>query len=255
MTPSRLSRGRSMAVCLLAVLAWPGVLPSRVAAQSALDRIDRLVEDGRVSEARGRLLDWWEGEWDDASRRDREQALWIRGRLTLEPVEASAIYRRMVVEHPVGAFTDRVLARLGTLAAIEGDTLAAHRWYQILQRDFPTSPPAARAERWLDGNDEAVDRARDRGAPPARPVVSAARGDWTVQFGAFAGRERAEGFADDLRDAGFEIRVVQVEGSDLWRVRSGRFPDDGDARDLYDRVRAAGFDAAIVPGAGTERGR
>jgi cell division septation protein DedD len=84
--------------------------------------------------------------------------------------------------------------------------------------------------------------------------VPASRGDWTVQLGAFAARGRADGFADRLRDAGFEVRVVQVEGSDLWRVRSGRFPDDGDARDLYDRVRAAGFDAAIVPGASTERG-
>lgn len=272
----RLFRGLPVAVLSvgLALAAAPGVTPSAAALSAQeLEGIDRRINDGRTAEARQMLLAWWDGSWSEASRSEREQGLWLRGRLTLDPGEASTSFRRMVTEYPVGRWTDQALYRLGTLASVSGDTLSASRWFTILERDFRRTTAASRARDWLAGAGEAVQRARAMPRPPPQPAPAAeqrsaadsqrsgdtrpsadsrSQGDWTIQLGAFAARGRASTFADDIRDAGFPPRVVQVEGSDLWRVRVGRFPDDADARALYDRIRDAGFDAAIVPGADQE---
>lgn len=221
-----------------------------------LEDIDRRIVDGRTAEARELLLDWWDAGWDDAPRADRERALWLRGRLTLDPGEAASSFRRMVTEFPVGRWTDGALYRLGSLSAASGDTVSATRWFAILQRDFPRTTPAASAAAWLAGERASFDRVRPAPSSPTPsppPATSAATGDWTIQLGAFAARGRAIGFAEDVRAAGFSSRVVQLEDSALWRVRVGRFADDDDARALYDRIRDAGFDAAIVPGARQER--
>ncbi|MDT8368242.1 MAG: SPOR domain-containing protein [Longimicrobiales bacterium] len=228
-----------------------------------LDEVERLVDDGRVTDAREELLAWWEASWSDARRAEREHALWLRGRLTLDPAQASADFRRLIAEHPIGRFTDAALGRLGSLSAVAGDTLAAIRWYDLLDRDFPGSEAAERSRRWRSLNAEAITRARTRRAedpgsgrsskaedasPTPEPV-----GEWTVQLGAFGERRRAENFAEQLRGDGYDVRVVRVEGSDLWRVRSGRFLDDEAARPLYDRMREAGYEGAIVKDADSER--
>lgn len=221
-----------------------------------LEDVDRRIVDGRTAEARELLLDWWDAGWDDAPRADRERALWIRGRLTLDPGEAASSFRRMVTEFPVGRWTDGALYRLGSLSAASGDTVSATRWFTILQRDFPGTNPAESAAAWVAGERTSFDRVRPASGSPtssSASTVSAATGDWTIQLGAFAARGRALGFAEDIQAAGFSSRVVRLEDSDLWRVRVGRFADDDDARALYDRIRDAGFDAAIVPGANQER--
>jgi len=241
-----------------------GILACAVAAAPSvaqdLDGVERRIVDGRTAEAREVLLAWWDREWDAAGRDARERALWLRGRLTLDPAEAAASYRRMVTEYPVGRFTERALHRLGSLAATVGDTLATGRWFAVLERDFPGSEGAREAAAWLAAHPGAVDRAGERPRPAtasrgdaSTASASGARGDWTIQLGAFAARSRAEGFAEDIREAGFTARVVRAAGNELWRVRVGRFADDEDARALYDRIRGAGFEAAIVPGADTER--
>lgn len=240
-----------------------------------LARIEVLGMDGRAADARDSLLAWWDAEWDDASRSEREHALWLRGLLTLDPTEASATYRRMVTEYPVGARTGQALYRLGSLAAAVGDSVAAARWFGILERDFPGSgrgegPGVLRgAARPSDGmRPEAgvgagavaarptparAGAGADTGGAPAPDDPPPAVGDWTVQLGAFASESTAREIAQQARGAGFEIRVVLVEGSDLWRVRSGRFTEADGARPLLDRMLAAGLEAAIVPGADRER--
>ncbi len=263
-----------------------GISADAAAGQStaALVEVDQLVRDGRVGPARDILLEWWDEEWGAASRSDRERALWLRGRLTLDPSEAASSYRRILTEYPSGAYADQALLRLGYLSAIQGDTVSASRWFTILQRDHPSSPVRLEARAWM--TDPAVTAAVARGtstrssapseevvSPP--PVVQPAprqvevdpprteREDlerplsdrYSVQLGAFASEGRAYTLSAQLEQAGFEVRVVQVTGSDLWRVRAGRFADDEASRGLYDRIVAAGFEATVVSDADREESR
>lgn len=257
------------------------VLSSPLAAQT-LDDVDRLIRDGRVQEARQALL-----AWSDAHRRpdrdDAQRALWFRGLLTLDPAQAAASFRRLVVEYPGGAFTDLALQRLGTAAALRGDLRGAEASFNMLARDYPGSPARGAAMEWLAENGAVLDslRAADATAgrepsrsvrdtpapsvpprsdeerappPPDRRARVTSAGDFTAQLGAFSTLERAETLASRARDAGFEVRIVQLAGSDFFRVRVGRFLAAEDARAEVARLREAGFDAALATDASRERG-
>ncbi len=71
-------------------------------------------------------------------------------------------------------------------------------------------------------------------------------GGYAVQLGAFSTEERADRFAETLAQAGFETRVVRVEGSPLVRVRVGRFAERSAASELMAEIDRLGYDAAVV---------
>ncbi len=73
-----------------------------------------------------------------------------------------------------------------------------------------------------------------------------ANGRFTVQVAAMRVREGANRIADQLRKAGFNARVVDLEGSGLIRVRVDTFANADDATALAERIRARGFDADVV---------
>ncbi len=253
MPPVGTSSGRSRTsfVALVTILLGIGLLPADAVGQD-LSRVERLATEGRTADARDSLLTWWETEWENASRSEREHGLWLRGVLTLDPAAASAMYRRIVVEYPAGAHARGALARLGQLSAAMGDTLAAARWFSVLERDYPGSDEAVTTGTWLP--DEPPEQ--DDAPPPVSPEAAEvpATGNWTVQLGAFSSEVSARQIADEVRAAGFDVRVVLVEGSDLWRIRSGRFVEDDEARPLAARMVEAGFQAAVIPGANDEIG-
>lgn len=239
----------------------------------SLDQVDRWVREGRVGEARAELLEWLEAN-PRPSRDDRQRGLWLRGVLTLDPAEAAAAYRMLVLEYPGGDFTDRALQRLGAWAELNGDILGAARSYTTLAQDYRDSPARLEAVNWLSRNEAALDSARAARRPvtPAQGVVpprsdrepqppppstrmrpQAASGDFTAQVGAFTVLERARAFAGRVRAAGFEPRVVQLPGSEFFRVRVGRFDTAGEARDFITELREAGFEAGLGTRAGEER--
>jgi cell division protein FtsN len=104
--------------------------------------------------------------------------------------------------------------------------------------------------------------------PPARseaerPPPTAARDSappaqverFAVQAAAVRNLQGAEALAARLRRAGFDPRIVQVEGSSLHRVRMGRFANTAPAAQLSRQVRQAGFDAVVVTDAHREARR
>jgi hypothetical protein len=107
------------------------------------------------------------------------------------------------------------------------------------------------------------DTARAQPRPvPATPVradtarVDAQRtsaGDYAVQFAAFSVRSSATSIAAQLRAQGFDARVAQTEGSELFRVRVGNFASNADADRMAQRMRAAGFAGIIVNDVKKER--
>lgn len=251
---------RAGAPSAVGILPW-GAVP--VAAQSSsdadpsLDRIDSLVRAGSVERAREELLGWYEARGDQASREDLQRALWLRAVLTVDPTQAALDLRRLALEYPGGPWTPGALLRLGLLAEAGDRAAEAAEHYRVLVRDHAGSEVAAAAGARLERmSADAPAPASVPAAPPGgsgEPATSGAvASDFTVQLGAFSSRDRALTLTAQAREAGFDVRMVGVPGSDLIRVRVGRFADPESATPLYDQVVARGFEAVVIPGASRE---
>ena len=272
-------RGAALAALLL-------VSPAAALAQAvSLDGVEELARLGRAEEARAALAEWWGGPRGDASQRDLQRGLWLRGRLTVDPVQAALDYQRLAVLYPSGPYTAQALLRLAQAAYAQGDVEAARQQVEALARDYPTSPSRTQAEDWLrsagppparagdppGGAPATVGAAGATGAPAGRPsqggvttVVppdaaagirpSAARPpapaevplDWSVQFGAFSDEERAFTLQRELVSENLAARLVRVAGSAFLHVRIGRFATREEAARQLEDVTRRGFTAAIV---------
>ena len=212
---------------------------------AALDRVESLISHGDLGDARRSLERWWDEARPLATGRDVQRALWLRGRLTLDALQAELDYQRLVVEYPGGPWSDDALVRLAEYAHARDDLGTAARHFRTLLRDYPESPHRREARQWLDRFGDAS------GAVPARVVEAPeeeAEGPrpYAVQLGAFSSERRARRLAERARSAGLDPRLVRIPGSGLLRVRVGRFPDSPAAEAVLGDVRTLGFEATIV---------
>lgn len=229
--------------------------PVEVSAQQALQSVTALVSQGRSDQARRALMEWWDGEWPTASRRDKQRGLWMRARLTVDPALAALDYQRLVVEYPGGPYSDQALLRLAQAAEAGSDARGAAKHFSALAEDYPVSRHAATATEWLARNSAAVAALRSAAVVVAEEVVEEApveSGGYAVQLGAFSDATGARRFADRVEAEGFSVRIVRVPGSELVRVRVGRFETQEDALELMLRMKASGFDVALVTDAAQE---
>lgn len=250
-------RSAALAAILLAAPALAQDTPT-------LDHVERLVTEGRAEEARAGLLEWWEASRADASRRDVQKSLWLRGILTVDPAQAALDFRRLVVEFPGGAYSDDALLRLAQVAWASGDSTMARGYVDQLRRDYPRTDATAAAVQWIEGAGPApqvreaprVPAPAAEPAPRAQPERAAAPDPdaprFAVQLGAFSDVDRARALYRRALDQGFEARLVRVPGSPLLRVRVGRFDSAAEAGELLSRLRAMDFVAALVRDANTE---
>lgn len=274
-------RSTLLAAALVGALAAVGA-PVPAGAQASLERVEELARMGRTEEARVALVEWWDGDREDASRRDLQRGLWLRGRLTVDPVQAELDFRRLVVLYPSGQFTPDAILRLAQASWAMGNEESAKNYLAMLERDYPRSPARAAADAWMAdagplppsgdmptpatraGAD--VEREAEAGAagaaaaqaPAARPPESeaaptpASQADagppmnYFVQLGAFGEPERALALAQEAAEKGVDVRVVRVEGSRFTHVRVGRFADRAAAVELLEALTARGISAALV---------
>jgi cell division septation protein DedD len=258
-------RSFSLAGVLSLALSGP------IAAQG-LDRAEELVRLGRAEDARTVLLEWWEADREAASPRDLQRGLWLRARLTPDPLVAELDFQRLVVLYPSSPFAPQALLRLAQSAHAHGDGAAAERHVAAIVRDYPASPVRAEAEAWLRGAGppppptEAARPSNQQpvASPPATttpasptsttPAAATPRPpapadiplDWAVQFGAFTDEDRAFALHQQLVAAGLTARLVRVAGSGFLHVRIGRFATRAEASEQLQRVTAQGYTAAIV---------
>lgn len=257
---------------LLAFFLALGVAALPVAGQEqppTLDEVETLARDGRTEEARARLARWWEELGAKASRRDTQRGLWLRGQLATDVARAELDFRRLVVEYPGGPFSDLALLRLAQAAYAAGDSAAAAEQIAQLVREYPSSRVRREAEAWLatagpvpapasrtspdtsamarDTALVAADTAKPGAAGDAAPATGAApgKGEFTVQLGAFSTVERAAALLAAVTRAGFEGRLVRVQGSDLVRVRVGTFDSAEGTDAILQRLRDRGFTATV----------
>jgi len=257
-----------------------------VAQTGGLEAVERMAGEGRAGEARAALQAWWDASHDRASRDDQQRALWLRARLTQDPEQAALDYQRLAVLYPGGAFADQALFRLAQAFHALGDGSRARQQMEALARDYPGSPVRSEAEQWLAAagappapparataaGAAAADRtpaqapapaptaaaaatpATAGGAPATAALRTAGPGvPFTVQLGAFGEEDRARSVLAEAARAGFETRLVRVEGSPLLHVRVGAFVEREGAQNLYDGLQRQGIQGAIVRDERSER--
>ena len=252
MTP----RGAAIAAALSLLLPTAGL-----AQASSLDRVEELTRLGRAEEARTALAEWWEGPRDDASQRDLQRGLWLRGRLTVDPVQAELDYQRLLVLYPSGPYAPQALLRLAQAAHGNGDAEAARRHVDALARDYPSSPSRAQAEAWLRAAGPAA--APPGGGPPAgAPVTAGAAGGGAAAGGpgAGGGTAGAQGTAATATPADPAVSGIQpstgrpAAPADVpldWSVQFGAFSDEERAFSLQRELVAASLAARLVRVAGS----
>jgi len=233
--------------------------PAAAAAQQqalTLDSVEELARMGRTESAREALHRWWDRSSAGASRREAQRALWLRGKLTLDPDEAALDFHRLVVEYPGGPYSDLALLRLAQAAFAQGDSAQAARDVGRLVQEYPSSAVRREAEAWLAsaGPPPPPPAPKKRVAPPVpvTPRATAAVGPFTVQLGAFSDRGLAEALRRRAAEAGLDVRLATLAGSELVRVRVGRYDSSADAHAALERAQGMGFTAIVVGDADRE---
>jgi cell division protein FtsN len=244
-------RGAALAAALL-------LLPAAALAQGAsLDRVEDLARLGRTEEARSALAEWWSGGRDDASQRDLQRGLWLRGRLTVDPVQADLDYQRLVVLYPSGPYTPQALLRLAQSAHAHGDPEAAERHVEALARDHPGSQSRTQAEAWLRSAGPApAPSGAQAGAPPALAGRTGAAG----AAGAPAAGQPSQGRAGPVTGADTAVSGIRpspgrpAAPADVpldWSVQFGAFSDEVRAFALQRDLVAGNLAARLVRVAGS----
>ncbi len=220
--------------------------------------VESLMAQGRIMEARGTLETWWTTRFSLASGSDRQRGIWLRGKLTVDPSMAELDFRRLVLEFPGGPYTDDALFRLGLSAASKGELREAQSHFDRLVRDYPSSPRVQEARDWIRTHRSQVaalpelEPPTESSSPQTTVPLAEARGEFTVQLGAFRSLERALSLAQEARDAGQDPRVVRTPGNDLARVRVGRFSSREAADQLARLLEGRGFEVTLATDAGSE---
>ena len=214
--------------------------------RTTVERMDAFLADHnrgrRADEAfyyRG-LANYRRGEREEAREdfaaaldRTRNPDLRCRARLSLGDVAydagdmdvAEQMYRESLAELDRSLPpTDHALYRLGASLQRMGEWPEADDYFSELIGNFPGSTFAARAER----------RAYAR--------------QWTIQVGAFAGRERAKSLVAELRGEHKRVAIWpdRMDGKIHFLVRVGRYGTYGEAAEAVDAVRRTVPEAFIT---------
>ena len=228
--------------------------PDVVEAQSTLEPVEQLTRMGRTDEARDELIVWWEDERLDATRRERQRGLWLRGRLTVDPVQAELDFRRLVVLYPSGQFTPDAVMRLAQAAFAMGDEVAARDYVNTLSRDYPRSDARGRAEAWIANAGpvpppgdiptratSATSTESPSPGPEGAPITHAASGSAMDSATAAEASATEASTTDDSA-----VTEEATEPAMNYYVQLGAFGEEERALVLFAEVKAAGVDVRVV---------
>ena len=237
-------------LCVLA-LGFLASTPIGVRAQSALEEVEQLTRMGRTEEARDALMSWWDEGRGDASRRELQRGLWLRGRLTVDPVQAELDFRRLAVLYPSGQFTPDAILRLAQSSFAMGDEDGARTYVATLSRDYPRSEARQAAEAWL-GDAGPVPPTGDTPTRATTVAVGEAAGATPAESDLSSGDVREEVSAPDTAVA----EEAEPEGQDAaptdagpvmnYYVQLGAFAEEERAVTLSEEVREQGVDVRVV---------
>lgn len=247
---------RKSARLLLRAAVLSGFAVGPLAAQSSLEQVERLTRLGRADEARNALMRWWEDDRGDASRRELQRGFWLRGRLTVDPVQAELDFQRLAVLYPSGQFTPDAILRLAQASWAMGDEAAARGYVATLERDYPRSDARDTADEWLAD----AGPIPEPGDTPTRVVggvpSSVVEGAGAVPGDSGEDADDPEQVTDSASatepdaDAPGEADAAAAPVMNYY-VQLGAFADEQRALTLFDEVRTEGVDLRVVRVAGS----
>lgn len=232
-----------------------------------LDRVESLLNAGRVQEARELLARWQEGAADSADAETRAWGWYLAGRLAEDGSRAELDYLKVVIEGSNSPYADDALLRLAEYQFARGEYDRGIDYLARLRRDYPTSEHAAEALLWmargaLSKGDRAracstaeqglnevapADTALAHGLSEIRSVCVRGGGDQTVQVAALRDVQAARDLAGKLRARGFDAWITGPSPSDsLVRVRVGRGLGATEAQALMERLMEIGYSPFLV---------
>ena len=155
-----MARSRLLSPLVFAFLTGaPAAGPSLAVAQASLAQVpdpelqavDALVREGESDDARNRLSSWFQARPTNVDPASLEWALWLRGRLALDPAAASEDYLLLIRDFPDGTFANASRIRLARAAEGMGDEASARTWMGAVLASDPDPGSASEAEAWLAG--------------------------------------------------------------------------------------------------------
>jgi cell division protein FtsN len=139
------------AVMMAAMLTAAGSATGH-AQDTALDRVQNLINTGRFTEARNTLEQWERGAGDarsSATTADRARALFLRGVLSTDPKDAEDAFVGVVLSYPSSAVAPAALLRLGQGLLAAGDARRAVAYLERLRSDYPGARERETGWLWL----------------------------------------------------------------------------------------------------------
>jgi cell division protein FtsN len=139
------------AVMMAAMLTAAGSATGH-AQDTALDRVQNLINTGRFTEARNTLEQWERGAGDprsSATTADRARALFLRGVLSTDPKDAEDAFVGVVLSYPSSAVAPAALLRLGQGLLAGGDARRAVAYLERLRSDYPGARERETGWLWL----------------------------------------------------------------------------------------------------------
>ncbi|HIF06035.1 MAG TPA: tetratricopeptide repeat protein [Gemmatimonadetes bacterium] len=224
-------------------------------AQESLDVVESLALAGQADEARTALSSWWEDQRLRSSRRERQNGLWLRAILTVDPRLAGLDFQRLVLEYPGGPYSDEALFRLGLISAASEDLPRAAGYFRTLVTDYPRSGQRRLAQDWLAEHWVAIEEAEaalavvtDREEDALESGVDAVQPEVdTAEFALDATEPEVDAVEPEVvarRPAVIPDRAEDPNAR--YAVQAGAFESEERARNLLASVNASGFRARMV---------
>jgi cell division protein FtsN len=122
------------------------------AQDGTLDRVQNLINTGRLTDARNTLAQWHTtngAPTSDATPADRARALFLTGVLSSDPDDAEDAFVGVVLTYPSSAVAPEALLRLGQALYTAGETDRAVSYLERLQSDYPGAAARETGALWL----------------------------------------------------------------------------------------------------------
>ncbi|MEX1183547.1 MAG: tetratricopeptide repeat protein [Gemmatimonadota bacterium] len=154
MTRSQLRlRPFSLFAVSLSIAAAAALVPAHARAQdTTLDRVHNLIVTGRFTDAGSTLAQWEQSDGQpdsDASANDRARALFLRGLLTDDALEAESSFLGVVLSYPSSPVASEALLRLGQGLLTRGETRRSLAYLERLHSDYPGTDARMVGMLWL----------------------------------------------------------------------------------------------------------
>jgi hypothetical protein len=267
-------RTHALLLALLVAAATGAATAAPAHAQdTALDRVQHLINTGRFTEA-GNTLTQWERSFTDprssATSADRARALYLRGVLSTDPKEAEDAFVGVVLSYPSAPAASAALLRLGQGLLTTGEPRRAVAYLERLRSDYPGARERETGFLWLaraqgaNGNGSAacstaregvaiattanmrmlMELERDHacsGAPAPEPGFRTAATAQRPPAGAQQGAQQ-QGAQQGGATAAQQPTAQQGD----FAVQAGAFRERSSAVTAAAQLRAGGFDARVV---------